>query len=164
MAREIAYIALGSNLYEPEKQLRNAIESMDSLASIRVTKQSSLYRSPPMGPQDQPDYINAVVQIETDNAPMDLLQALKKIERGFGRPNTQRRWGERIIDLDILLYGQLQYHSDRLIIPHAGLARRAFVLIPLAEIDDTLCIPGAGPILSLIEALDSQAVNSLEMI
>lgn len=134
------FIALGSNLDNPIQQLRSAIEALGSLQDSRLTRISSLYRSAPMGPQDQPDFINAVATLSTSLAPHDLLQALQALEDAQGR-QRQQRWGPRTLDLDILLYDDLQLNSETLTIPHPGLYLRNFVLYPLAEIAPKLIFP-----------------------
>jgi 2-amino-4-hydroxy-6-hydroxymethyldihydropteridine diphosphokinase len=137
----LAYIGLGSNLELPQQQVRTAIEDIRAVTKTTLVAQSSLYRSPPMGPQDQPDYINAVVGVETDLTPHELLDALQQIEQKHGRIR-KRHWGERTLDLDILLYADKVIEDERLTVPHPGIAERAFVVYPLAEIAPDLQIPG----------------------
>lgn len=110
---------------------------------------SSLYKSPPMGPPDQPEYINAVAQLDTELSPEALLEALLALEKRHGRERGEK-WGPRSLDLDILLYGNEQIDNERLTIPHPGLPERAFVLYPLQEIDKDLTIPGQGPLRDLL--------------
>lgn len=137
------YIGLGSNLENPEKQVLTAIGDIAQIADSTLSAQSSLYHSPPMGPQDQPDYINAVVAIDTTLTPHQLLDALQQIEQKHGR-ERKRHWGERTLDLDILLFADMVISDDRLNVPHPGIAERAFVVYPLAEIASDLIIPGLG--------------------
>jgi len=111
---------------------------------------SSLYRSAPMGPQDQPDFVNAVVQLATGLSADELLDGLRGVEQAQGRTREQH-WGPRTLDLDILLYGDAVIATERLQVPHPGLALRNFVLYPLAEIDDGLVVPGLGSVKSLLE-------------
>lgn len=139
----LAYIGLGSNLENPQQQVLTAIEDIRAIEKIHLLMQSSLYHSPPMGPQDQPDYINAVVAVETDLAPHALLDALQQIEQKHGRIR-KRHWGERTLDLDILLFADMVIDDERLSLPHPGIAERAFVVYPLAEIAPDLQIPGLG--------------------
>lgn len=147
-ALTLAYIGLGSNLEDPAAQVRRALHELAALPGTELQRASQLYRSPPMGPPGQPDYINAVAALATRLEPEALLDALQAIEQAHHRRRLQR-WGPRTLDLDILLYGQAQLHSPRLTVPHPGIAARAFVLQPLAEIAPTLEIPGAGALSSL---------------
>lgn len=137
------YIGLGSNLEQPQQQILTAINDIDAIPGVALAAQSSLYHSPPMGPQDQPDYINAVVAVDTDLAPLALLDALQQIEQSHGRVR-KRHWGERTLDLDILLVDYRVINEPRLTVPHPGIADRAFVVYPLAEIAPDLIIPGKG--------------------
>jgi len=150
MTERVAFIGLGSNLESPESQVKRAIQALDSLPGSSVQAVSSLYRSAPMGPQDQSDYVNAVVQLTTGLSPEDLLDQLQRVEQGHGRTRGQR-WGPRTLDLDILLYADDVIATDRLQIPHPGLALRNFVLYPLAEIDGCITVPGLGSVSSLLE-------------
>ncbi len=143
----VAYIGLGSNLAgackSPAQQVSQAFAQLASMPQTRLLAQSPLYRSAPMGPQDQPDYINAVAQIETALSPESLLDALQTIENRQGRERNQR-WGARTLDLDILLYGEVEMRSERLTLPHPGLCERDFVVLPLLDIAPQLSIPGHG--------------------
>lgn len=154
----ICYIGLGSNLNEPITQLICAAKLIDLIPNTQIIAFSSFYRSKPVGPQDQPDYINAVLQIATKQLPHELLTILEYIEAEQGRVNkaNEERWGPRIIDLDILLYGDDVISDDQLTIPHKELSKRDFVLIPLEELDPFLTIPGVmpTPIQSLINKID----------
>lgn len=143
------YIALGSNLDSPLKQLISATKSIQSLPDTKVTLQSSYYQSKPLGPQDQPDYINQVIEIETALLPLQLLDSLQEIEHQHGRVR-ERRWGERTLDLDILLYGNQIIQSERLTIPHYDMCNREFVIVPLFEIADTLTLPDGQKLTTLI--------------
>ncbi len=145
------YIGLGSNLAEPAVQVERAIAALAALPQSRLLRQSRLYASPPLGPVDQPDYVNAVVEIDTTLEPAALLNALQGIEQQQGRVRT-RHWGERVIDLDLLLYAEVQLASEGLTLPHPGIAARAFVLRPLAELAPELMIPGQGVLLDLLAA------------
>ena len=123
----LVYIGLGSNLQNPLQQIKTAINDLQSLAGVTIITVSSLYQSPPMGPADQPDYINAVISLETSLSPHQLLDALQSVEQLHGR-ERKRHWGERTLDLDILLYGDQILDDERLTIPHPGMHERAFVL------------------------------------
>jgi len=137
------YIALGSNIEQPYVQIKKAIEALATLDNTRVLADSGYYKSRPMGPADQPDYINAVVEVETSLLPQDLLHCCQQIEKQQGRVK-KRHWGERCIDLDILLYAQQQIQQAGLTIPHPGICERDFVFMPLLKIAPHIHIPGKG--------------------
>ncbi|MGB5325414.1 MAG: 2-amino-4-hydroxy-6-hydroxymethyldihydropteridine diphosphokinase, partial [Pseudomonadales bacterium] len=134
------YIGLGSNLSQPLLQLRRALIALDDLPRSRLQNCSSVYRSEPLGPGVQPDYLNAVAELHTALAPLPLLAALKAIERRAGRVHT-RRWAPRALDLDILLYGECRLQTRQLELPHPQLWQRNFVLYPLYEIAPGLRFP-----------------------
>lgn len=134
------YIALGSNLNQPKQQLNQAIQALAQLPASQLMATSSFYQSKPLGPQDQPDYVNAVVCLNTELSPLDLLDHLQQIEQQQGRVRL-RRWGERTLDLDILLYANLQMQSERLTLPHYAMTDREFVIVPLFEIAPDLVLP-----------------------
>ncbi|MGR8933211.1 MAG: 2-amino-4-hydroxy-6-hydroxymethyldihydropteridine diphosphokinase [Gammaproteobacteria bacterium] len=146
----LCYIGLGSNLAGPVEQIIQARAAIQQLCGIKEQAFSSLYRSKPMGPQDQPDYVNAVMAIKTNMPPLELLSALQTIETQQGRVRTEERWGARTLDLDILLYGDRQFDMPELTVPHRGIAERAFVLYPLHEIAPDLTIPGLGALSGLL--------------
>lgn len=127
------FIGLGSNLDDPVVQLKKAIEQLNQLPQVSLIKTSAFYRSKPMGPQDQPDFVNAVVELETGLSADKLLDELQRIEHSQGRVRSLH-WGPRTLDLDILLYGDEVIATERLTVPHAGIAQRNFVLVPLADI------------------------------
>ncbi len=154
------FIGLGSNLARPVEQLGRALKALEEL-SERGWKRSSLYRTPPMGPQDQPDYINAVAGFETSLQPLQLLDRLQQIERQQGRERG-RRWGERTLDLDLLFYGEERIDHPDLKVPHPGVALRGFVLIPLAEIvGETWAAPGLGALKPLLANCEYSTVEKL---
>jgi len=139
------YIGLGSNLERPVEQIKRALQQLAEIPQSRMISHSPIYRSSPMGPADQPDYINAVAVLVTTLAPLELLDALQAIEQQHGRIRGEQRWGPRTLDLDILLYGEQQIDNDRLIVPHPGLGERNFVLYPLCDVaGENLNIPGLG--------------------
>lgn len=144
------YVGLGSNLDDPVQQVRKAVRLLDELARARLVEVSSLYRSAPMGPQEQPDYVNAVAALDTSMAPEELLVLLQGIEQFHRRQRTDTHWGPRTLDLDILLYGDHIIQDEHLQIPHAGLPQRNFVLYPLAEIAPNLEVPGIGTLQELL--------------
>ncbi len=144
-----AYIGLGSNLDQPRAQVEQAIAELDRLPRSRVRARSRLYGSRPLGPADQPDYVNAVVCLETGLDPLPLLDALQAIEQAHHRVR-ERRWGPRTLDLDLLLYGTRRIDLPRLRVPHPQMHRRDFVLRPLLEIAPEIGIPGLGPAAPLL--------------
>lgn len=157
------YIGLGGNLDNPLSQLQSAVVHLESLPETTLVRCSQFYGSKPLGPDDQPDFINAVCQIETQLSPQVLLSALQKIEIEQGRIK-KRHWGERLIDLDILLYADEIIKTADLTIPHAEIALRDFVLIPLAEIAPGLVIPGLGCVETLISNLEISYLKPLNHI
>lgn len=161
MQSAISYIGLGSNLAEPEKQLQQALRAIAELQDTHIIRCSSFYASQPMGPQDQPDYVNAVVQIDTQLSPADLLSNLQKIELLHGRERKAERWGPRTLDLDIILYGDKQIHTTDLVVPHYGMKVREFVLYPLHEIAPELVLPCGE---SLVSVVNNVALNGLVVI
>jgi len=156
----LAYIGLGSNLSDPQAQICAAIEKLKQLDGGNVIKISSLYFSRPMGPQDQPDYMNAVLALETNKSAIELLEQLQHIENITGRIRKDNRWGARILDLDIILFDQQVINTTRLTIPHYGLKQREFVLLPLAEIAANLLLPDGD---SIDELASNIARNGLKI-
>ena len=161
MKPETAFIALGSNLKNPAAQVRAGFVALATLPATKLTAQSSLYRSAPIGYADQPDFINAVAAIETTLAPRALLDALLAIERSHGRVRDFLN-APRTLDLDVLLYGDLQLHEHGLTIPHPRMHERAFVLLPLAEIAPQCVIPGRGCVVDLLRVLGSGSVIRIQ--
>ena len=127
------YIGMGSNLAEPSAQIQRAFQFLEQSAWMRQGRLSPLYISRPQGPQDQPDFVNAVAFFQTQYSPLALLDQLQSVESTLGKVKT-RHWGERLIDLDLLLYGQHESHCDRLDLPHPMMHQRDFVLVPLLDI------------------------------
>lgn len=144
-----AYIGLGSNLNDPRTQVLNAVERLRALPTTRVIALSKLYGSKPFGPVPQSDFVNAVVGLLTQLDAPTLLQEAKGIERALGRPEKYQRWGPRIIDLDVLVYGREKHSDPTLTIPHPGIVERNWVLYPLADIAPSLDIPGLGRVAEL---------------
>lgn len=136
-----AYLGLGANLGDRLANLREVVRMLDEHPSCRVTACSSIYETDPVGPVDQPDFLNAVIAIETELEPEELLDLVHNIENRLGRVRTLK-WGPRVIDIDILLYGQLEMQADGLTLPHPELMKRAFVLVPFAEIAPDVEISG----------------------
>ena len=154
------YIALGSNLEHPQAQLTAALQALNALSDSRLTAVSSFYQSKPLGPQDQPDYVNAVACLETSLAPLALLDELQRIEHEQGRVRL-RRWGERTLDLDILLYGNEIIQNERLTIPHYDMHNREFVIVPLFEISSDLVLPNTQPLVDLVKQFDDHEMVKL---
>lgn len=153
-----AYIGLGSNLDDPERQVSLACGRLASIESSALIACSSLYGTTPLGPIDQPAFVNAVACIETQLTPHGLLAALHGIERDQGRLRDGSRWGPRTLDLDLLLYHGLILHEPSLTLPHPEMTRRAFVLVPLAQIaPPDLVIPGQGRLDALLAACPEDA-------
>lgn len=157
-----AYIGLGSNLDDPLAQIKSARMALRVVEGIREAAFSGLYRSPPMGPRNQPDYVNAVMAMETSLAPMELLRILQAIEKKHRRVRTGDRWGPRTLDLDLLLYGQEVIDLPELKVPHVGVDNRAFVLYPLREVAPALVIPGKGALAELIRHCPRDGLLRLE--
>ena len=156
----VAYIALGSNLQEPQRQLRAAFGALARLPQTQFIARSSMYASAPVGYADQPDFVNAVAAIRTQLAPRALLDALLALERAHGRvrefPNAPRT-----LDLDIVLYGERVIHEPGLTVPHPRMRERAFVLVPLAEIAPDAMVPGLGRVRALLAGVDAGSVRVL---
>ena len=140
-----AYIGIGSNMSDPWGQVRQAIAELDEIPHCCCVKHSSLYRSRPLGPADQPDFVNAVAAVDTTLSAQRLLELLHDIEWRHGRVRTEH-WGPRTLDLDLLVYGDVRIDSESLTVPRPGVVRRDFVLRPLYEIEPDLQVPGHGPI------------------
>lgn len=156
-----AYIGLGANLGDAPRTVRSAIAALDRLADVSVVATSRLYRSKPVGPPGQPDYMNAVVSLDTALAPLDLLASLQAVERDFGRERGVR-WGARTLDLDILLIGDAVIATERLTVPHPHLAKRAFVLWPLLDIAPDVRLPDGRAARALAEAVGHDGIVDVE--
>lgn len=141
-------VGLGSNLDDPVWQVTEGLRRLAELPDTELCAASSLYRNPPMGPQDQPDYVNAAALLRTSMEPLPFLAALQAIEAAHGRVRL-RRWGPRTLDLDLLLWGEQVLNLPSLTVPHPGLHERNFVLYPLAEIGPDLWVPGHGRVSEL---------------
>jgi 2-amino-4-hydroxy-6-hydroxymethyldihydropteridine diphosphokinase len=159
--RRLAYIGIGSNLDDPERQVRAAIDALGRLPRSTLVGASRLFRTEPWGRADQPVFVNAAAAISTDLAPRELLEALLAIERAHGRTRDGERWGPRVIDLDILVYGDAKLDEPGLHVPHPRLAERAFALLPLADLAPDLEIPGQGRVGALVERIDTTGCSAL---
>ena len=154
-----AYVGLGSNLDDPGAQLSRALQALAGLPETLLVAVSGRYRNPPMGPRDQPDYLNAVAGLLTRLAPGALLAALQGIENDQGRRRDGPRWGARTLDLDLLAYGNVRLESDALTLPHPGICSRPFVLVPLAEVAPGLRLPDGQSVAALAAAADATALS-----
>jgi 2-amino-4-hydroxy-6-hydroxymethyldihydropteridine diphosphokinase len=149
---ERAFVALGANIGEPQRQVEAGFAALAALAGTRLVSRSSLYRSAPVGYLDQPDFINAVAAIDTALSPRDLLDALLEIERVHGRVRDFAN-APRTLDLDLVLYGDRRILEPGLTVPHARMLERDFVMLPLAEIAPDAQVPGLGPVRELAAML-----------
>ena len=156
----VSFIGLGSNMDQPEQHIRKALREVAELEGTEMLAQSSLYLSKPVGPQDQDDFINAVVKLETELSPLALLDALQAIENEHGRRRI-RHWGPRTLDLDLLAYDDDCIESERLSVPHPQLQYRSFVLLPWLEIEADWVLPKLGSIRALLENLNGQMPEKL---
>ena len=155
-----AYISLGSNLEAPVQQVLSAVEQIADIPDTELVATSRLYRSAPVGPGDQEDYINAVVAVRTKLQPLQLLDATQAIENAHGRKRVVR-WGSRTLDLDILLYGDKIINSERLIIPHKEMHWRNFVLLPLADITPELTLPTGQNLQKLLQTIGEEGLSAI---
>ncbi len=144
-----AYVGIGSNLDDPSAQVASAFTSLARLADCKLVARSRLYRTRPLGPQDQPEFVNAAAGMLTTLSARELLGALKELERTLGRAQPVVRWGPRRIDLDLLMYSDLRMAERDLVLPHAGLTERNFVLYPLRDIAPEVIVPGHGLVAAL---------------
>jgi 2-amino-4-hydroxy-6-hydroxymethyldihydropteridine diphosphokinase len=156
-----AYVGIGSNLESPRDRVLEAFERMAALPATRLALRSQLYLARPMGPQDQPDFVNAAAGLLTQLTARDLLNGLLGIERNMGR-DRQERWGPRVIDLDLLWMVDSALEEPGLTVPHPGVSMRNFVLYPLADIAPTIKIPRVGRVLDLKRDAGGDGISVLE--
>jgi 2-amino-4-hydroxy-6-hydroxymethyldihydropteridine diphosphokinase len=156
-----AYVGLGSNLSEPRAQVERAFALLAHIGDTRLVSRSRLYGSRPMGPRDQPEFVNAAAGLLTQLPAPQLLQQLQAIESSMGRVPPVVRWGPRLIDLDLLLYGQLVSRVPELVLPHPGIHERNFVLYPLADIAPALLVPGHASVAELAHRRGSDGLRVL---
>ena len=157
------YVGLGSNLSDPVSQINVAIEDLAMLPESHLISRSSLYQSVPLGPQNQPDFINAVAALDTVLTPYELLRQLQAIEVRRGRLRGVERWGPRTLDLDLLIYGETSMNDEILTLPHPGLPERNFVLYPLYEIAPDLEVVGWGRLTQLISCCSPEGLQVLQV-
>jgi 2-amino-4-hydroxy-6-hydroxymethyldihydropteridine diphosphokinase len=156
----VVYIALGSNMDSPHGQLDSALEAITQQPDMELTALSSRYQTAPIGPQ-QPDFINAAAELSTDLSPLALLDALQAIEQQQNRVRSIH-WGPRTLDLDILFYDNLLMDNERLIIPHPRIGERAFVLVPLADLNPQLTLPSGETVAQLLANCSQQGIVKIE--
>jgi len=156
-----AYVGLGSNIDDPVDRVRAACSALERLPGTRLVACSPLYRSKPLGPVAQPDFVNAVAGLLTQMEPHAMLRALKRLEQELGRATPVVRWGPRRIDLDLLVHGRSRADTDDLHLPHPGIAERAFVLVPLADIAPALVVPQVGRVSTLLRAVDASTLGRI---
>lgn len=156
-----AWIGLGSNLEDPLRQLATAVAGLAALPGTRLIEQSPFYSSRPMGPQDQPDYVNGVALLQTSLAAEPLLDELQRLEQQHGR-TRERHWGPRTLDLDLLLFGGETLATSRLTVPHPGIAERDFVLRPMLDIRPDLALPDGRRIADLLAQCSDSYLQRLE--
>ncbi|TEW53777.1 2-amino-4-hydroxy-6-hydroxymethyldihydropteridine diphosphokinase [Psychromonas sp. RZ22] len=157
----ISYIGIGSNQSQPIEQAKQAITALNQIKNTTLVTCSSLYCSAPMGPQDQPDYINAVAKLETTLSALELLDELQAIEQKQGRVRKDNRWGPRTLDLDIILYAEQTINNERLTIPHYGMQQREFVLYPLFEIAPQLQLPNGTFLTEMLKDCDKNGLTTI---
>lgn len=150
----VAYIAIGSNLASPLEQVNAALKALGDIPESRILAVSSFYRTPPLGPQDQPDYLNAAVALKTTLAPEELLNHTQRIELQQGRVRKAERWGPRTLDLDIMLFGNEVINTERLTVPHYDMKNRGFMLWPLFEIAPELVFPDGTILENLLRKIN----------
>lgn len=152
----LAYIAIGSNLASPLEQVNAAVQALGEIPQSRIVAVSSFYRTPPLGPQDQPDYLNAAVALETALPAETLLDNTQRIELQQGRVRKAERWGPRTLDLDIMLFGHETINTERLTVPHYDMKNRGFMLWPLFEVAPDLIFPDGTSLKSILDSLNAE--------
>jgi 2-amino-4-hydroxy-6-hydroxymethyldihydropteridine diphosphokinase len=156
-----AYVAVGANLDDPLARVRQSFAHLSAIRATRLVATSRLYRTTPLGPQDQPDFINAAVGLLTQLSATELLAELKTLERSLGRATPVVRWGPRHIDFDLLVFGGERLTSDSLTVPHPGVPTRNFVLYPLLDIAPELFVPGHGRVRELASRVSAAGLAAL---
>lgn len=152
----LAYIAIGSNLASPLEQVNAAVQALGEIPQSKIVAVSSFYRTPPLGPQDQPDYLNAAVVLETALNAETLLDNTQRIELQQGRVRKAERWGPRTLDLDIMLFGHETINTERLTVPHYDMKNRGFMLWPLFEVAPDLIFPDGIPLRTILDNLNAK--------
>lgn len=157
----MAYIGLGANMGDPVAQIQSALGDLRAVPGTILHTCSSLYRTPPVGPQDQPDFINAVACLETNLPAITLLHHMQDIENRYGRSRGGRKWGPRTLDLDLLLFGREHIEEENLTVPHPEMTKRGFVLYPLLEIAPDIHIPGKGAARDWLDKIDHTGIERI---
>lgn len=152
----LAYIAIGSNLASPLEQVNAAVQALGEIPQSKIVAVSSFYRTPPLGPQDQPDYLNAAVVLETALDAETLLDNTQRIELQQGRVRKAERWGPRTLDLDIMLFGHETINTECLTVPHYDMKNRGFMLWPLFEVAPDLIFPDGIPLRTILDNLNAE--------
>lgn len=152
----LAYIAIGSNLASPLEQVNAAVQALSDIPQSRLVAVSAFYRTPPLGPQDQPDYLNAAVVLETALDAETLLDNTQRIELQQGRQRKAERWGPRTLDLDIMLFGDNVINTERLTVPHYDMKNRGFMLWPLFEVAPDLTFPDGESLQAILQQLNAE--------
>ena len=156
-----AFIGLGGNREDSRRLIAESLQRIDQHPRIRVLRRSADYRTAPWGVTEQPDFINAVAELETRLAPWALLEVLLSIEQAFGRRRGGERWGPRCIDLDLLTYDELETRTASPLLPHPRMHERAFVLVPLLELQPDFVIPGRGPAAACLRQIDDKEIAAV---
>lgn len=162
MPQTDVYVGMGSNLSAPVEQLNQALLQLAQINQTSLLRCSSFYISQPMGPQNQPDYVNAVAHLCTSLSPMALLRELQNIELVRGRVRKADRWGARVLDLDILLFGEQMIDVPELVVPHYGMKEREFVLYPLFELSPQLVLPCGNSLESVLARIPLNGLAKIE--
>ena len=152
----LAYIAIGSNLASPLEQVNAAVQALGEIPQSRIVAVSSFYRTPPLGPQDQPDYLNAAVVLDTALDADTLLDNTQRIELQQGRVRKAERWGPRTLDLDIMLFGHEVINTPRLTVPHYDMKNRGFILCPLFDVSPDITFPDGLSLKAVLHSLDAE--------
>lgn len=158
----LAYIGLGCNLGDRKATLASAVKALQDHHHCSDVISSSIYETDPMGPQDQPDYLNSVVSTHTELDAHELLKLLQSVEQEHGRVRDGTRWGARTLDLDLLMFGDSVINTPTLTVPHPGLAERSFVLLPLSELAPNLVVPQHGSISELLSQCRQFGIRRLD--
>ena len=156
-----AYVAIGANIDDPAPRVVESFEFLASIDRTHVVARSRLYRTAPLGPQDQPDFVNAAAGLLTQLSAIELLVELKQLEQALGRGSPIVRWGPRRIDFDLIVYGAERIDTERLKVPHPGVSMRNFVLYPLRDVAPTLLVPGHGRIEELAQRVSTDGLSAL---
>jgi 2-amino-4-hydroxy-6-hydroxymethyldihydropteridine diphosphokinase len=159
-----AWIGLGGNFAESQSLLHTALNRLDDHVNISVLRRSGVYFSPAWGDPDQADFVNAVAELETSLTAEDLLTVLLNLEIVLGRDRSGRRWGPRCIDLDLLTYQDLEVQTERLVLPHPRMHQRAFVLVPILELEPGFEIPGVGSAQTALERVDRHEADAVRLV